>query len=390
MKIDNGIYVLSLFDGISCGQQALDRIGIKVLKYFSSEVDKYAIQVTRCNFPNTTFIGSVTDVEIIDIGNGYVSINGHEPIDINKLILIGGSPCQGFSFVGKLKGASTKCNIEITSLEQYLELKASEFDFEGQSYLFWEYIRVLNTLRKISSNVPFLLENVKMSKKWKNVFDTAAGVSPVLINSELLSAQMRPRYYWTSLSNNIMQPSDKKIFISDILEKSVEDKYYLSEKAISYINRDDRINKKLTSINGEKSLCLMSQYDQSKNGTFLCVDSNGRIDGYKTGALTQRYYKGNENYGSNPFILDTESHKYRKFTPIECERLQTVRDDYTAQGKDENFKDVIISNTQRYKMLGNCWTVEVISYLFDNLINKDRYFDNIDKITNMVFFNKIA
>ena len=113
----------------------------------------------------------------------------------------------------------------------------------------------------------------------------------------------------------------------------------------------------------------MSQYDQSKNGTFLCVDSNGRIDEFKTGTITQRYYKGNENYGSNPFILNTETMRYRKLTPIECERLQTIiTDNYSLIGYDENFNEVKISNTQRYKMIGNSWTVDVVSFFFTSLV----------------------
>jgi site-specific DNA-cytosine methylase len=137
----------------------------------------------------------------------------------------------------------------------------------------------------------------------------------------------------------------------------VDEKYYLSEKAIAYINREDRINKKLTSINGQKSLPIMRQYDQSKNGTFLCVDSNGRIDLEKTGSITSRYGKGVETHGSNPFLLNIDSKRYRKLTPIECERLQTVPDNYTNH----------VSNTQRYKMLGNGWTVDVIAHIFSQI-----------------------
>jgi len=139
------------------------------------------------------------------------------------------------------------------------------------------------------------------------------------------------------------------------LDLAVDDKYYLTEKGTSYITNNDRLKKKFTALNGGKTLTLMSQYNQSKNGTFLCVDGNGRIDSEKTGTLTQRYYKGVENYGSNPFLLT--NHKFRKLTPIECERLQTVPDNYTEG----------VSDTQRYKMLGNGWTVDVIAHIFKNL-----------------------
>ena len=141
--------VLSLFDGMSCGQQALERAGIKVNNYFASEIDKYAIQVTMANYPNTKQLGSVVNVD------GY---------SLPKIdILIGGSPCQSFSFAGKRKGMSTKDEQEILTLDHYLELKAEGFEFEGQSYLFWEYMRLLNEVKPKY----FLLENVMMGERWE-------------------------------------------------------------------------------------------------------------------------------------------------------------------------------------------------------------------------------
>jgi DNA (cytosine-5)-methyltransferase 3A len=131
--------VLSLFDGMSCGQQALERAGIKVENYFASEIDKYAIQVTMANYPNTKQLGSVVDVNAVDLPK----------IDL----LIGGSPCQSFSFAGKRKGMSTKDEQEILTLEHYLELKAEGFEFEGQSYLFWEFMRLLNETRKMGKSI---------------------------------------------------------------------------------------------------------------------------------------------------------------------------------------------------------------------------------------------
>ena len=363
-----GLTIISLFDGMSGGQQAIKNLGIKDnYNYISSEIDKYAMAVTRYNFPKTKFVGSVVNLTIEKANNTNIILNKKYIVDAKKIILIGGSPCQGFSFVGKQKGASTKCNIEITTLKQYEKLKQEEFAFEGQSYLFWEYIRIKTELEKYNKKLIFLLENVKMQNKWKEIFNKEMGVKPILINSKLVSAQMRPRYYWSNKGEKIIQPNDKNIFLQDILENEVEEKYYLSEKAINYINKEERITKKLTAINGDKALCLMSQYNHSKNGTFLCVDGNGRIDDKKTGALTQRYYKGTENYGSNPFILNYKDMKYRKFTPLECERLQTVEDNYTAKGLNEEYKEVKISDTQRYKMIGNGWTISVITHILKEL-----------------------
>lgn len=138
--------VLSLFDGMSCGQQALERMGIKVDKYFASEIDKYAIQVTMANYPNTIQLGSV------------VNVDGYKLPKID--LLLGGSPCQSFSFAGKRKGMATKCETEILTLEHYLELKADGYEFEGQSYLFWEYMRLLNECKPTY----FLLEIIEMMK----------------------------------------------------------------------------------------------------------------------------------------------------------------------------------------------------------------------------------
>ena len=203
--------VLSLFDGMSCGQQAFERIGIKVDNYFASEIDKYAIQVTMANYPNTKQLGTVINV------NGY---------DLPKIdLLIGGSPCQSFSFAGKRKGMSTKNKQEILTLNHYLQLKSEGYEFEGQSYLFWEYMRLLNEVKPKY----FLLENVMMGEKWEKILSKAIGVNPIEINSALVSAQNRRRLYWTNigmkpmglfgdLESIILEPKDKGIFLKDILE----------------------------------------------------------------------------------------------------------------------------------------------------------------------------
>lgn len=302
--------VLSLFDGMSCGQIALNKVGIEYENYFASEIDKYAIQVTKNNYPNTTQLGSVTDV----------NANSVPQIDL----LIGGSPCQSFSNLGNGKG------------------------FDGKSSLFWQYVRVLNEIKPKY----FLLENVVMKKEWEDIITEALGVKPVMINSNVFSAQNRKRLYWTNIDFKTIVDND--IQLKDILYDQVCEKYYLSDKAIKYITDKTRLNKKLTSINGEKASCLLSQYSQSLNGTFLCVDCNGRIDNLKTGTLPSRYYKGTETQGSSPFIFDG---RFRKLTPNECEKLQTVPLNYTD----------CVSDSQRYKMLGNGWTVDVIAHIFKGL-----------------------
>ena len=431
--------VLSLFDGMSCGQQALDRLGIKVDNYYASEIDKYAIQVTMANYPNTHQLGSVVDVD------GY---------SLPKIdLLIGGSPCQSFSFAGKRKGMSTKDEQEILTLEHYLQLKSEGYEFEGQSYLFWEYMRLLDEVKPKY----FLLENVMMGEKWEKVLSKAIGVKPIEINSALVSAQNRRRLYWTNIGMESMglfgdmesiikQPKDKGILLKDILEEEVNDKYFLSEKMVNGFlahNKRHIEEKNQTGFNwkptegDKKANCLRAN-------AALCATDNSVIVGQlghkkdfeesdKTQCLLQRDYKGMNNYGINVVVHNTQkrdpnrpsiknnknaggsghlsradgktycldsqqsnaveiiamrgrpneeggytpkfetnnsgksnclinstninlikTNRIRRLTPIECERLQTVADNYTNH----------VSDSQRYKMLGNGWTVDVIAHIF--------------------------
>ena len=305
--------ILSLFDGMSCGQIALNRAGIEYDEYYASEIDKYAMIVTKCNYPNTKHIGDVTKIKSSDLPQ----------IDL----LIGGSPCQSFSGLGDGSG------------------------FNGKSKLFFEYLRILEA----TNPKYFLLENVKMKNEWRDKISEYVGVEPIEINSNLVSAQNRSRYYWTNIQG-IVQPENKNIFISDIIEDNVDDKYFLSPKAMKYILDATRLNKKYTDIASNKSNALLAGYTRL-NGTFVCVDCNGKTMIDKIGALTQRYAKGVASFGGDTFISDLSMEKIRRFTPLECERLQTVPDNYTNH----------VSDTQRYKMLGNGWTVDVISHIFKNI-----------------------
>jgi DNA (cytosine-5)-methyltransferase 3A len=322
--------VLSLFDGMSCGQQALERVGIKVDNYFASEIDKYAITVTMANYPNTKQLGSVVNVD------GY---------SLPKIdLLIGGSPCQSFSFAGKRKGMSTKDEQEILTLDHYLELKSQEYEFEGQSYLFWEYMRLLNEVKPKY----FLLENVMMGEKWEKILSKAIGVNPIMINSSLVSAQNRQRLYWTNigmkpsglfgdLESIIEQPKDLGILLKEIIEPEVDEKYFLTEKVIERIHRSN---------NTDNSHIVHNMMPRSsktgKGGTGHLTREDGKTYCLDTGFTNAIEY----------------SNKVRKLTPIECERLQTVKDNYTNH----------VSDSQRYKMLGNGWTVDVIAHIFKYML----------------------
>ncbi len=404
--------VLSLFDGCSCGQQALERANIKVNNYFASEIDKYAIKVTMANYPNTIQLGSVIDVKGADLPN----------IDL----LIGGSPCQSFSFAGKRKGMATKCNQEILTLEQYLELKEDGFQFEGQSYLFWEYVRILNEVKPKY----FLLENVLMEEKWSKIITKTLGVHPIEINSNLVSAQNRRRLYWTNiglkpaglfndLESIIQQPKDKGILIKDILESDVDEKYFLSEKRI---NTSQKSKRAVPFINEEtkKFNCLLANYSKTptdaqyiihnlqkrspdrpslknnpnaggsghlsrEDGKTYCLDTacgqaveivamRGR--GQK-GNIEQKIESNNTEKSNSLTTVQKDNllkhcSSIRRLTPIECERLQTMKDNYTNH----------VSDTQRYKMIGNGWTVDVIKHIF-------LYIQFLQNLKNQINFRNI-
>lgn len=387
--------VLSLFDGISCGQVALQRAGIKVDKYFASEIDKYAIQVTQKNFPNTIQLGDITQVKSADLPK----------IDL----ILGGSPCQGFSLAGK----------------------QLNFD-DPRSALYFEFLRLL---RECSPKY-FLLENVKMKREYQDTISEHLGVEPIEINSALVSAQNRKRLYWTNIPN-ATQPEDKGILLLDILEDGVpfcfsssgrgngvvEFRESSGDKAHT-LTRAGYNNRAFSGAISEKSKGLVYYgsfetgrrlddgkslsrnfregyrvYSTSGKAATLTSSSKGGMGGFsglyhnrafseavvssscsgrnpriitetksgKANCLTASYFKGLDA-DSRPGVAFKEAlgktyqdarSEIRKLTPIECERLQTLPDNYTEG----------ISNSQRYKALGNGWTVDVIAHILKGINN---------------------
>lgn len=278
--------VLSLFDGMSCGRLALERAGIDVGSFFASEIDPMAIKVAMKNYPDTIQIGDVTKVYGKDLPK----------IDL----LIGGSPCQSLSNAGDGSG------------------------FDGKSGLFYEWTRLLEECRPKW----FLLENVRMKKEWQDVITGILGTEPVLIDSNLVSAQNRKRLYWTNIPISGM-PEDKKIFIEDILESGFDQKYWLPEKNAALLSAK-------VDITGAPDVCCIDVYNRRYKKDRKCP------------TLTHPCHNS---------IRLLQDGRFRKLTPVECERLQTVPDRYTEG----------VSDTHRYAMLGNGWTVDVIAHIFKGL-----------------------
>jgi len=387
--------ILSLFDGMSCGQIALNKLGITYQQYYASEIDKHAIQVTQHNYPKTIQLGDVTKWRNWNIDWANVDL------------LFAGSPCQGFSFAGKQLA----------------------FD-DPRSALFFVFVEIWRHIEKHNPKAKYLLENVKMKKEHEVVISRYMNVAPIEINSALLSAQNRKRLYWTNIANEpyglfgdmaciIPQPKDKGILLRDVLESDVPDKYYLSDKMLAYFkNRAANFNQGKVNVREEegKASCLtssMASCDISDN--FIKVDTNLKASknqdkancftagGNSGGLHSDMTLIGCIKFGRTKeaiqipeatkkgfaevkpgdcfdmtmpdsatrrgrlmedksncltaskfdFMQYTQDYKIRRLTPTECERLQTVPDGYTSP----------VSDTQRYRMLGNGWTVDVITHI---------------------------
>lgn len=286
--------VLSLFDGISCAQVALNRIGVDIEEYIASEIDPDAIKVTQKNYPDTIQIGDVRKIKINDdcFGDDWVCINQH--IDL----LIGGSPCQDISIA--------KMNRDRSGLS-------------GQnSSLFWEYVRIKNELNPTH----FLLENVeRMPNDVRDIFTKELGVQPIMIDAQLVSAQRRRRLFWTNIPN-VTQPEDRHIYLKDIVEFGSEN--------VESVAKRNKNRSKHQSIGGKYGDFPKEYHlEPERNGKSFCVKS-----------ATQEF-------------MVRDGVAVRHATPIECERLQGLPDNYTSG----------FSKTRRYKMLGNAFNVDVVSHI---------------------------
>lgn len=276
--------ILSLFDGMSCGRIAAERAGINVGKYYASEIDKYAIIVTQANYPDTIQLGKIENWREWNID--WSSID----------LILAGSPCQGFSYLGK----------------------GLAFD-DPRSKLFFIAIDILNHIKSVNPAVQFLFENVRMKEEYRDIMSEYLTVEPIRINSALLSAQNRVRDYWANWQFG--QPEDKGVILDDIFELNMtipnSDTWHIWWEK----NSKFQLKKKYSCIMNDnlKSITMTARQVASWTGNFYRIDED----------------------------------LFRFITPIECERLQTVPDGYTAY----------VSNTQRYKMLGNGWNIDTIVHI---------------------------
>jgi DNA-cytosine methyltransferase len=312
--------VLSLFDGMSCGQIALNRLNIHYDNYYSSEIDKNAIKVTQHNYPDTIQVGDVTKLKGDDLPQ----------IDL----LIGGSPCQGFSFAGK----------------------QLNFD-DPRSKLFFEFVRLKNELQPKY----FLLENVKMKKSSEDVINEYLGVQPISINSNLVSGQHRRRLYWTNIPG-VEQPMNMGIELKDILDKNVgglkiefdsNGEYELIAKNGKTIRLNNRVEIPYTIYEARTEL---GKLERKRIRELHGIDSTPRNKEHKE-YLPLKTKKSNcllTGESTLDYIVDSELN-FRSYTINELERLQTL---------PVNYSNIGLSKNQIRKMIGNGWTVDVIAHIF--------------------------
>ena len=370
--------ILNLFSGMGCDIMAHSRTNLPpITKVYHADIDKYATAVDRFLHPQVIQLGDVTKIKGSDLGH------------VN--LILAGSPCQGFSFSGKQLA----------------------FD-DPRSQLFFEFVRVLNELREINPKIHFLLENVKMKKEFRDVITDQLGVHPIELNSALDSAQSRKRLYWASWG--IMPQIDKGIVLSDILEDFGQ---------ADLVGKQGKV---LLKENIEKASCLLARDykgfgNQGQTGV-RCIEV-GQAEEIKGHDVIRRVYSPNgksptlntmgggnrepkvaigqivgrrinpktkkrDDYNKDikprqrleiradkksgalttvqkDNVVVNEDIRWRALTPIECERLQTVEDNATLYGIDENCKQITISKTQRYKMLGNGWCVDTIAHILSYL-----------------------
>lgn len=314
--MSDGINVLSLFDGISCGKIALERIGIKVNMYFASEIDEDAIAISKKNHDDIIRLGDVTKWREWDLPK----------IDL----IIAGSPCQGFSRAGKM-----------------LNFK------DERSKLFFEFVDILNNIKAKNPDVLFMLENVKMKTEWRNTITNYVGVEPIEINSKLVSAQNRLRAYWTNIPG-VKNPEDKDIKLVDILEESIDVNYVLRQGIMLDSSLSEASMNLVSNVDGEVRIS-----QATKQGYIVAEDGDGINLSFPT-SKTRRgrvIKQKSSTLDQQCEVCVYHDNKIRRLTVRELEKLQTLPYGYT-----DGFSSVAAK-----KVIGNGWTVDVVAHILGHM-----------------------
>ncbi len=309
--------VLSLFDGISCARLALKNLQIDISEYYASEIDLHSILVSKSNFPDIIHVGDIRNINPDD----------YKDIDL----LIGGSPCQDLS-----------------------NAKIGEGLEGAKSGLFYEYLRIYKEIKPKY----FLLENVK--NKWGDRMSELLGVPYIEINSGLFSAQSRPRYYWTNIPNSKLPVNSSSQNLIDILVDGPEKELYLSKNGIFDFVKTVKFNENKTKDGLIKLFDIPREILRDNDRQRRVFSPKGKSPTLLARADTTKIFDG---VG------------IRKLSPIECERLQGLPDNYTSS----------ISNSQRYKSIGNGFTVSVIEFLLKGIIDKNISSRNIKTALQLNF-----
>ena len=405
--------VLSLFNGMSCGYIALSELGFEINKYYVSEVDKHANKIAELIYPDSIFLGDVRKIDVAQL----------ETIDI----VLAGFPCTDLSFAGKKSGLICEGLDEYMELRnEYLKTNNEDLYFHNgkfqQSILFYEFLRIWNEVKKINPAALFLVENVKMKQTEELKISKLLGMHPISINAKLVSAQSRDRLFWTNIANkpfgmfgdiyiDIPQPKDKGIFLKDILEEQVDEKYFLSEKIVQgFLKHKERHEKKGNGFGFEpkditkKAGCLTQKEGTRHCDNYIVTHNLQPLSGKGGGGkghlskMDQKSYcldtgnsqglefinrknyvqwnDGNDNNSqqNRAFYLDGKhgilttkkenniiiKSNIRRLTPREAGRLQSV---------PEPILDLMlnsgVSDTQLYRMFGNGWNIEVIKHILN-------------------------
>ena len=330
------INVLSLFGGGETGYYALTQAGIKINKYFSSEIEPNCIAVSTYLYPSIIHIGDVKGIHYTD-GQLWHTGAGCQIIKTKIDLVIGGSPCQSVSMGGKMEG------------------------LEGTSGLVSEYIRVLKEVQAYNPNVKFLLENVKMKNAFLKQFNELVGREPILISAARVSAQYRRRYYWTNIEG-VTQPEKKSIVVSDILEpaKNVPERLWMQKHQIDKIHALEPT--KTLNINEPCCLAIVPESHKPK-GNYLPRERVFSAYGKARTVTT--------NTSQAPWYMVPDG--YRKLTIVERERLQSLPDNYTKYGIYDG-KVKLVPMTHRDKIVGNGWNAEVVKHILSFMHKKDSIF----------------